>query len=112
MSQDLKIRQKTEDMIAYAYEALRQFPRSERHTLAADIKHSMFRLLRLIIEANKRYYKKTTMQELDVELDVLRTYVRLAMTLGFLPFRKYEIWSGYLAEIGRMLGGWMKAMKR
>lgn len=112
MSQDLKIRQKTEDMIAYAYEALRQFPRSERHTLAADIKHSMFRLLRLIIEANKRYYKKTTMQELDVELDVLRTYVRLAMTLGFLPFRKYEIWSGYLAEIGRMLGGWMKAMNR
>ncbi|MGI6542984.1 MAG: diversity-generating retroelement protein Avd [Limnochordia bacterium] len=112
MSQDLVIRQKTEDMIAYAYEALRQFPRSERHTLAADIKQSMFRLLALIITANKRYYKKTTLQDLDIELDVLRSYVRLAMTLGFLPFRKYEIWAGQLNEIGRMLGGWMRSVKQ
>lgn len=112
MSQELKIRQKTEDMIAYAYEALRQFPKSERHTLAADIKHCMFRLLRLIIETNKRYYKKTALQEMDVELDLLRSYVRLAMSLGFLPFKKYEVWSGYLAEIGRMLGGWMKSVSR
>lgn len=112
MSNELKIKQKCEDMIEYAYVALRQFPRSEKYTLAAEIKGSMFRLLALIITCNKRYYKKTTLQELDIELDVLRSYVRLSMTLGFLPFRKYEIWAGYLNEIGRMIGGWMKAARR
>ena len=51
------------------------------------------------------------MQELDVELDVLRSYVRLAMMLKFLSFHKYEVWSGYLNEIGKMIGGWLKSLK-
>ena len=108
---ELKVRQKCEDMIAYGYVALQQFPKAEKHTLAADIKRSMFRLLELVIICNKKYYKKTTMQELDVELDVLRSYVRLAMTLKFLSFHKYEVWSGYLNEIGKMIGGWLKSLK-
>lgn len=108
---ELKIRQKCEDMIAYGYTVLQQFPKSEKHTLAADIKQSMFKLLELVIICNKKYYKKNTMQELDVELDVLRSYIRLAMTLKFLPFKKYEIWSGYLNEIGKMIGGWLKSIK-
>lgn len=29
--EDLKIRKRTEEMIAHAYTALRQFPKSERH---------------------------------------------------------------------------------
>lgn len=111
MIEELKIRQKCEDMIEYGYVALRQFPKSEKHTLAAEIKRSMFRLLSLIITCNRRYYKKTTMQELDIELDVLRSYIRLAMNLGFLPMRKYEIWAGYLNEIGKMIGGWFKSIK-
>ena len=108
---ELKIRQKCEDMIAYRYIALQQFPKTEKHTMAAEIKHSMFHLLELVIVCDKKYYKKTTMQELDVELDVLRAYIRISMTLKFLPFKKYEVWSGYLSEIGKMIGGWMRSIK-
>jgi len=39
--QELKIRQKCEDMIAYGYTACRQLPESGRYTLAADIKKAM-----------------------------------------------------------------------
>jgi hypothetical protein len=111
--EDLKILQKVYDMILYGNQCLSQFPRSERYALAADIKQSMYRLLRLIIEANKRYYKKTTLQEIDVELDILRTYIRLAAdpNTKYLPLRKYENWSKMLNEIGKMLGGWMRAFK-
>nr|WP_041274512.1 diversity-generating retroelement protein Avd [Desulforamulus reducens] len=109
---ELKIRQKVEDMIVYGYTALRQFPKSEKHTLAADIKQSMYRLLSLVITTNKKYYKKTTMQELDVELDFLRSLVRLSMQLKFLPFKKYELWAGMLNEIGRMIGGWLKSIRQ
>lgn len=62
---DLKIRQKCEDMIAYGYVALRQFPKFERHVLGAEIRAAMWSVLRLIIVTNKRYHKKTTMQDLD-----------------------------------------------
>ena len=46
---DLRILQKTEDMILYANKALEQFPRSERYALAADIKRTMYSFYRLII---------------------------------------------------------------
>ena len=106
--EELKILQKTYDMIEYGYSALRQYPKSEKHTLAADTKQSMYTLMRLIIRANKRYHKKTTLQDIDIELDTLRHFIRLGNGLGFLPFKKYEVWSRQLNEIGKMLGGWIK----
>lgn len=105
--EDLQIRLKVEEMILYAYAPLRNFPKAEKHVLSAEIRQCMYRLLRLVIVVNRRYHKKTTMQDLDAELDTLRSLVRLARELGFLPFRQYEIWARHLAEIGRMIGGWM-----
>lgn len=99
-------------MIEYGYVALRQYPKSERFTLAADTKQSMYELLKLIIRANKRYYKKTTLQDIDVELENLRYLVRLGNGLGFLQFKKYEHWSRKLNELGKMLGGWFKSIDR
>lgn len=55
-------------------------------------------------------YKKTTLQELDVEKEKLLAYLRLAHTLGFLPIKKYEIWCEKAVEIGKMLGGWLKTV--
>ncbi len=113
MNKDFKILQKTYDMILYGNVCLKQFPKHERHVMAADIRESMYRLLGLIVRANKKYHKKTTLQDIDIELEVLRTYIRLAADpqLRYLPIRKYENWSKMLNEIGRMLGGWMKAVK-
>jgi len=59
---------------------------------------------------NKRYHKKTTLQDLDAELDLLRCQVRAAKALGYLDIRKYEHWAKLNDEIGRMIGGWIKSM--
>lgn len=106
--QELQIAQKTEDMIQYGYQAVRHFPKSERHVLSQEIRLSMWRLMRLVVVVGKRYHKKTTLQDLDAELELLRRQVRLAKDLGVLPFKKYEVWARHLDEIGRMLGGWLK----
>lgn len=106
-------------MIQYAYICMRQFPKSEKHTLAAEIKASMYALLKLLIAASKKYYKKTTLQEIDVELQFLKTTVRLASELRnspgetpFLSLKKYEEWSRHLSEIGKILGQWIKNSKQ
>ena len=106
---DLQIRQKCEDLIAYGYIAVRQFPKSERHVLAQEIRLTMWAILRLIIIANRRYHKKTTLQDLDAELDLLRSQIRIAKELQYLDFQKYEVWSRHVDEIGKMLGGWLKS---
>ncbi len=111
MAEDLKILQKIFDMMEYGYGALAQFPKSEKFALVTDIKRCMDTMLERTIEAQKKYYKKTTLQELDVEIMKLRAYLRLSHNLGFLPMKKYEIWSEKVVEIGKMLGGWLKAVK-
>lgn len=98
-------------MILYAYPALAQYPRSEKHTLAASIKHTMDDMAKLIIRANKEQRKLEWLRQLDASLELLRTQVRLSHDLGFLPNKRYEVWSGHLAEIGKMLGGWIRSTK-
>ncbi len=110
--EELKILQKTYDMVQYGYICLRRFPKSERHTLAAEVKGHMFQILRLILVANRRRDKRAVLMELDVELELLRLYVRLAHdVVGYtaFPTKSYEHWSKMLSEIGKMLGGWMKS---
>ncbi len=107
---DLLIRQKCEAMIEYGHIAIRQFPKMERHVLGAEIRATMWAILRLIVVCNKRYYKKTTLQDLDAEIDLLRSQVRMAMSLKYLDFRKYEHWARLTDEIGRMVGGWARSI--
>jgi hypothetical protein len=117
--QQMVIVQKTYDMIKYGYICMRQFPKAERHTMVADIKRSMYNLLHLLIAASKKYHKKTTLQEIDIELQFLRTMVRLASELRyspadapFLSLKKYENWSKQLNETGKMLGQWIKSNRK
>ncbi|MGL5714165.1 MAG: diversity-generating retroelement protein Avd [Paraclostridium sp.] len=110
--ENLKILQKTYDMIEYGYKAIEQFPKSEKFALGNDMKRCMHNILHLGIVAQKKYYKKTTLQELDVEITTLKAYTRLAKDLGFLPFKKYEVWSSYNIELGRMVGGWIRNNKQ
>ena len=100
---------KVEDMIQYGYDCLRRFPKAERFTLAAEIKLCMLTILRRNIEANKRYYKKTTIRDMDTEMEVLKHLVRMAHDLHFLPHRQYKLWQEMNVEIGRMIGGWLKS---
>lgn len=110
--QDLILAQKVEAMIAYGYTAVRHFPKSERHVLSQEIRLSMWRLLRLVIVCSKRYHKKTTLQELDAELELLRRQIRTAREIEVLPFKKYEVWSRHLDEVGRIVGAWIKRERK
>lgn len=93
----------------YGYQALKQFPKHETHVMGAEIRNTMISLLRLIITAFKRYHKKTTLTDLDIELSLLKRHVRLAKDLRYIDLKKYKIWSDKLVEIGKMLGGWIRA---
>ncbi len=111
VKEDLHIQQKIYDMILYAYPALEQMPKSQKFSLAQDMKHCMNEIMRLTISANKKYTKRTTLQELDVEIASLKVYLRIAHDLKYLDHKKYEVWSRHLVEIGKMVGGWIKSQR-
>lgn len=103
---------KLEDMDAYAHKALLQFPKYERHVLCADIRHATAEAVKLTIRAGKRYYKKTTLQDLDIHIEYMKTLVRKAYNLKYISGKRCEVWSRYLREIGAMVGSWINRLDR
>ncbi len=97
------------EMMEYGYIALNQFPKAEKHTTVAEIKNIMGEMLELSVEVSAKYQKKTTLQKLDVANKKLKLYLRLCMKLGYLPFKKYDVWTDKLTEIGRIIGGFIRS---
>ena len=108
----LEIAQKVEDMILFAKPFLAQFPRSEKHTCAATIEAEMYTLLRWCVTAECGYKMKTSIQEMDVSQKTIQRLIRLAMGQKFLPMKHYNSWSERLVEIGKMVGGLVKAVNQ
>ena len=110
-SEDFKTLRKVQDMMIYGYPILSRFPKVEKFSLAADIRSCMDTLLELTITEEKRYTKKTTLENMDIANETLKIYLRVAMELKYISFHSYEVWVAKLVEIGKMIGGLIKSVK-
>jgi hypothetical protein len=109
--EDLKILVKMEELDAYSHKALVQFPKYEKFVLCADIRKASAEIIRLTVRTAKRYHKKTTLQDLDIEVEFFRSLIRKAHRMGYINVRKRGVWMGHVNEIGKMVGGWIKSVK-
>lgn len=107
----LIILQKTKDAMKYLYTSWVKYPRSEKLGFVVDYKKCLFQFLIYIITAQKKYYKKTTLQDADVQLELLRLFNDLSYDMRFIDEKRYQLISERLNEIGRLLGGWIKSQK-
>ena len=96
-------------MIEETIPFLEQFPKTERFVLGAKIREQMYEILKGLITAQKKFHKRTTLEKVDVDLEVLRALIRIAYRLKYLSHKKYGHWAKMVEEIGKMLGGWLKA---
>jgi four helix bundle protein len=112
----MKVYQKWEDMASYLYIALKSYPKSERFTLAAATSKALWKIGACISRANsignnRMAEKRKTVETADLTLVELKVLIRMGMRLEFLPMKKYEILSGQIVEVGRMIGGWIKSIQ-
>lgn len=77
MKSNLEIQEKLYDFIKYIYPVLRQYPKSEKFSLQKDTKNCIMDILRYIIRAGKSTTKKRLLYDADVELVILRYYIRI-----------------------------------
>ena len=110
--ENLIILTKLEELDAYSHKALVQFPKYEKFVLCAEIRQTLTAIIRLTVRTAKMYYKKTTLQDLDIEIEYLRSLIRKAHRLEYINTRKYEIWIKHVNEIGKMAGGWINSVKK
>ncbi len=109
-TQDFKLLQKVQDMMEYGYPMLNQFPKAEKFSLAQDIRRCMNEILELTITEDKKYTKKTTLENLDIENTKLRIYLRVSFQLRYISKHTYAVWEEKVVEIGKMIGGLIKSV--
>ena len=104
--------EKIEELDAYSHQVMHQWPKVERHVLAAEVRATLMRIRRLCAVAWKRRQKTAALFDLDVEIEVLRHLVRKAWRLRYITAQRLEVWTRHIDEIGRMVGAWIQARSR
>jgi hypothetical protein len=100
--------ERIEELDAYSHQVMHQWPKIERHVLAAEVRATLLRIRRICAIAWKRRQKSAALFDLDVEIEVLRHLVRKAWRLRYITAQRLEVWTRHIDEIGRMVGAWIK----
>lgn len=100
---------KTYDFMLWLIPTVGRFPKEQRFRLTARVENSLFRFQELLLRAVHSSERRMNLVEADLELEKLRSYLRLAQDLKLLTFDQYEYAARHTSEMGKLLGGWLKA---
>jgi hypothetical protein len=109
MSQETPLFTKTYDLLVYLLQISDAFPRSQRD-LRQRIRTLSLACLDLLLDARKStpYRRRALLREADATLDKLRYTVRASQELGLISHKQYLHAAGLVAEVGKLLGTWIK----
>jgi|SRR3989344_5190453 len=111
MIEQFKIYTKTVEFIAWFFPIINKFPKAQRFVLGQQIETTGIEVLKAIIRANHQTdlaARKHLLAEVDLQIELLRSLLRVAHLLGFLSHKQYEHALMRVSELGKMLGGWKK----
>lgn len=100
------------DLLRWLIPITVKFPRQQRFVLAHALQETALHLQGNLIEAGMLSQPEKPLQQADIDLAKLRTYLRLCRDLELLSMGQYEHVARMLSEIGRLLGGWMKNVRK
>ena len=88
-------------------------PKTVRHTLGEKIDNLFTDCLELALTASyqSKDNKASTVRQLNTKFDILKFFIKLLWEIKAIDTGKLTALSTPLAEVGRMVGGWMKLYK-
>ena len=111
MPDDMIILTRTYDLLLWLLPKAEQFPKPYRFTLTQRLMNAALDFQEALFDAQSQN-GTTRMKHLraaDAHLNKLRVYLRLIHHWEWINDGQYRHVSAMVAEIGRLLGGWMKA---
>lgn len=110
--EDLIIYKQFIELIYYTENILMKYPKCERFALASTIKNTTYEAMRYVIDAYKEYNREqkiTYLNKLDTTLKMIKVMVRVSYKKKYINPKNYAAWGKKLANLGNLLGGWMKS---
>ncbi len=110
MKEDMIILVRSFDLLQWLLPKAEKFPRVYRFTITQRMMDAALDLQEALHLAQTRrgMDRFQTLQECDLQLNHLRLYLRLAHHWHWFNDGQYHHVSQMVAEIGRLLGGWLK----
>lgn len=100
---------KTYDLVLWVLPKLAKFPRDQRFLLGDRIENTLLDCLELLIEANYSREKVEVLRKTNLKLEKLRFLWRISKDIRYIDVKTYEYGVRGIDEIGKMVGGWVKA---
>ncbi len=105
---EIKILNDFYDLVKWFLPKITKFPRNYRYTLGMRIENKLYGIVELLISARYSKKKIQLLKKTNIEIEMLRYYVRLCKDMKLITSRNYEFLSRNVNEIGKQLGGWIK----
>lgn len=109
---DIPIFTKLYDLYRAIAESLPSFPKTQRYSLGERLETVVLDILELLFFVPLSSTKLETLQAMSVKVDLLKVLLRLAKDTRALSSGQYLVLQEMLQEIGKMLGGWIKATQQ
>jgi predicted metal-dependent hydrolase len=110
MGDDMVIFTRVFDLLEWLVPKGERFPRAYRHSVTARLLAAALDLPEQLYVAQSRRGQRRlqALADADASLNKLRLYLRLAHRWQWLSDGQYQHVSRMVAEIGRLLGGWIR----
>lgn len=100
------------DLTRWYLERVEKFPRAKRFTLGDRLEQAALDCLEALVEAAYTKQKRPLLETANRRLNRLRILTRLATDLRCLSKRQQEFAAKAIDEVGRQIGGWIKANRK
>lgn len=89
-----------------------RFPKSQRFLLSNYLLQTNMEMIKLTIVANSKPDRLIEQNQISLNLDLFRIYVRIAKDINFLSIKKYSVVADKINEIGKLLNAWTRSTKK
>lgn len=96
-------------LIGWMVPQIDKFPRLRRHSLGAHIEEGLLYVLERLVEATYTRSRQAPLHAANLKLEVIRHLWRLAFELQAVSIKSWEHGAGLMIDLGRQVGGWVKA---
>jgi hypothetical protein len=112
--EEMVIFTRTYDFMSWLMPRTESFPRSQRFVVTKRLQDAALDFYELILEANgcRGTARLKKQNRADVALNKVRIYLRLCTQWEWLKPGQYRHAAEMVAEIGRLLGGWMRQTRQ
>ena len=101
--------EKAYQFVLWLVPTVEKFPRAQKFLLGDRIQSAAIDVLEGLVEATYTRNRVPVLRVVNLKLEKLRLLFRLAADLKILDMRRYEHAARSIDEIGRLVGGWLKA---